>query len=75
MRAITTDAQGREILVGLSLDETTTYLKLSRDLLTADGGDTDDSDTYLTLHDKHERARLEVLGVEHIVRTENPPRH
>jgi hypothetical protein len=74
MRAITTDAQGREVLVGLSLEETAVYMAHCRAFLTGDR-DRDGRDAYLRLHDKHERARLEVIGTEHYVRTENPPRH
>ena len=29
---------------------------------------------YLDLHDKHERARFEMLGAEHILRTDKPTR-
>jgi len=74
MRCLTTDSEGREVLVGLTSEETNTYLALSGNLA-AEASDPDGRNTYLALHDKHERARLEVLGAEHIVRTENPPRH
>ena len=74
MRAITKDSQGREVLVGLTFDETAFYMSFSRKFLSGDQ-DSEDSEVYLELHEKHEHARFEVIGAEHILRTENPPRH
>ena len=73
-RSITTDAQGQEVLVGLTLDETAVYMMHRRKFLIGDR-DRKNRETYLKLHDKHERARLEVLGTEIYLRNENPPRH
>ena len=72
MRAISTDSQGREVLVGLTVEETALYMAHSRAFLSGNR-DRDNRDAYLRLHDKHERARLEVIGTEHYLRTENPP--
>lgn len=74
MRAITKDSQGREILVGLTLDETTVYMDFVRKSRTGEH-DCGDAEVYLRLNEKHERARFAVLGAEHVLRTENPPRH
>ena len=73
MRALTTDSQGRDVLVGLSFEETEIYVNHSRALLRGDR-DRESRDLYLQLHEKHERARLEVIGTEHYLRNENPPR-
>lgn len=71
MRAISTDAQGMEVLVGLTIEETAFYMARSRAFLSGNRH-RDNRDKYLALHEKHERARLEVIGTEHYVRTENP---
>ncbi len=74
MRAITTDAQGCEILVGLTLEETEFYVTHSRDLLEGRRNHAE-SERYLALHDKHEAARLGVLAAENQRRVDNPPLH
>lgn len=76
LRAISTDEGGNEILVGLTLEETTWYMEYSRRSLTADSDHSSESaDRYLQLHDKHELARLGVVGAEHQLRVDNPSRH
>ena len=74
MRAISTDSQANEVLVGLTLEETALYMAHSRAFLT-DERDRTNRKKYLELHDKHEKARLEVLGAEIYVRNERPPLH
>jgi hypothetical protein len=74
MFAITKDSQGREVLVGLSLDETAIYMALHRKFRTGEH-DSEGGEVYLKLHDKHERERFKVIGAEHFLRTKNPPRH
>jgi len=60
MQGITTDAEGDEILVGLTFDETVFYMAFVRNSAEQhDGGA-----RYLELHDKHERARLRGLDRE-----------
>ena len=71
MRAITTDAQGREVLVGLTLEETGFYIAYSRDLR-GNSHNSEDSDRYLELHEKHEAERLGVLMAENQRRVDNP---
>lgn len=72
MRAITTDTQGREMLVGLTTEETEFYIAYSRDLR-GDSHNSADSDRYLELNNKHEAARLSVLMAENEQRVDNPP--
>lgn len=74
MRALTTDVEGREVLVGLTAEETAVYMAHSRARL-AGKPFRAGSKKYLGLREKHERARLEVLGAEIFVRTETPQRH
>ena len=72
MRAITKDSQGREVLVGLTIEETVFYMEYVRNRMQGHN-DSQNGARYLELHEKHERARFAVLGAEHYVRTENPP--
>lgn len=74
MRAITTDINGHEILVGLTLEETAFYMNHSRQFLTGDR-DRHNAERYLELHNKHEAARFAVLGAEIYRRNENPQLH
>lgn len=68
MRAWTTDAHGNRVLVGLSEQETGEYLAYQRDRAERRrGGRAADSKArgrWLQLHEKHERARLAVIGAE-----------
>jgi hypothetical protein len=74
MRALNTDTSGNEVLVGLTLEETAFYMTYGRQFLTGNR-DHSNEDKYMALHDKHEAARLGVLGAEIYLRSENPPRH
>jgi hypothetical protein len=72
MRAIGKDPEGREVLVGLTFDETAWYFDY---LATRTGGgrrSSADRDRYLALHNKHEMVRLQVLGAEVQKRTDKP---
>ena len=76
MRAIATDDQGREVLVGLKLEETAFYMDHTRRFTTNERDrDPDNRKRYLELHKKYERSRLAVIGVEIQSRNENPPLH
>lgn len=87
MRMLTRDADGREVLVGLTFEESEWYLAhVEADVGTADERaarladmtpEEHDAETerYLALHDKHELARMEVLGAEHQLREVKPTRH
>ena len=74
MRAIDEDNQGNKVLVGLTVEETSFYLNYVEQRLLVDDDPTD-GERYLKLHDKHETARLSVLGAELILRTEKPSIH
>jgi hypothetical protein len=53
IRALATDSRGREVLVGLSFEETAWYVKQSHMLL---GRHRADRVRYVELHHKHEKA-------------------
>lgn len=74
MRMLSTDNQGNEIFVGLTVEESEEYFKLTR-LDGRDSGDAQARSRYLTLYEKHERARLAVLGAEVAARHDTSPRH
>jgi hypothetical protein len=67
IRALTTDNEGREVLVGLTREETIAYMEHIR-------GQSDDNATFLRLNDKHERSRIAVVSAESEARHE-PTRH
>ena len=71
MRALSTDSAGREVLVGLTFEETDFYMEYSNKRMQGQM-DGPNSKRYLELHEQHERARLEVLGTEIYIRNENP---
>ena len=74
MRAITTNSQGQEVLVGLTLEETSFYISHSRQASTEVHSYVENA-KYLALVDKHEAARHGVLSAEIYLRNENPSRH
>ena len=74
MRMLTTDANGQDVFVGLTPDETDFYVSYSR-LSLAGTANPDDADRYLELNEKHEQARLSIIGAEAELRVEKPPRH
>lgn len=73
-RSITTDAQGREVLAGLTLEETAEYMTHVRKVASGDR-DREGRKRYLELHDKHEIARLQALRAEIDLRNDKPTRH
>ena len=70
-RAITRDQQGREILAGLTLEETAFYMAYVR-RRTPIVPDREGRERYLELDKKHELARLAMPGPETQRRNENP---
>ncbi|MEZ0194269.1 hypothetical protein AB9U01_09410 [Pseudomonas qingdaonensis] len=72
MRALSTDAEGNDIFVGLTSDESERYHFLSNPLR---HGAPEENEEYLALNQKHELARHQVLAAEHIKRTESPTQH
>lgn len=71
MRMLTRDDQGREVLVGLTLDETEwyfAYVESNRagSAMSANPFPKEDAnrDRYIELHDRHELARLRIVLAE-----------
>ncbi|HZP66248.1 MAG TPA: hypothetical protein VFB32_08055 [Rudaea sp.] len=62
LRALSSDARGREVLVGLTFEETAWYVTQTHTLL---GRHRADRLRYLELHDKHEKARQRLLAIAH----------
>ena len=78
MRSIATDSAGREVLVGLTFEETEWYFSYTARRSSDQprpAGHADDRRRYLALHQKHEKARFQVLGAEIQKRTDNPTSH
>lgn len=73
--AITKDCNGDEVLVGLSLEETFTYMEYVRSCLNRNHIDRDAQATHLALDTKHEKARAELINVDRFIRTVNPTKH
>ena len=75
IRALTTDRDGNEVLVGLTLEETNFYLEYLSARREGKHTTREDGDRYVQLHEKHELQRLAVLGAEMQLRNEGPMRH
>ena len=74
MRAIRTNIDGTEVLVGLDPYETDFYMKYSKKCIAGEDNHKD-RDRYLELHDKHEKARLIVIAIGIELREEDPTFH
>ncbi|WP_394887557.1 hypothetical protein ACG873_21855 [Mesorhizobium sp. AaZ16] len=80
-RALTIDSKGRLTLVGLTVEESIWYIEHKRQWLAERIDDTlrrqsrDGRKRYLELYERHEFARLQVIGAEHEVRTESPTKN
>ena len=59
-RALSTDIEGREVLVGLSVEETKDYLEM----LDRKSDNFTEDERFTALHKKHELARLAVISAE-----------
>lgn len=59
LQAIVIDDQGREVLAGLTYDETAEYLRLAHNM---EHRSPDEDGRFKELHDKHEQTRLKMLG-------------
>jgi hypothetical protein len=77
MRAIATDQDGREVLVGLTFEETEWYFDYQAQRLSGQRGrdHTTNRRRFLALYEKHEQARLQVIGAEFQKQTDNPTSH
>lgn len=73
MHAIVTDEHGREVLAGLTYEETTAFMNHRRKFASGQR-DRDFRGEFLKLHDKHEKARLRLLAmaVELCIRNPSP---
>jgi hypothetical protein len=58
VQALARDARGREVLIGLTFEETAWYINSSHRLLSRHRAD---RQRYLELHQKHEMARAKLL--------------
>jgi hypothetical protein len=69
LRALSSDADGREVLVGLTYDETLAFQALSKaeaaNYLASRQTPLKDEDRWLRLQVRHSKARLEVAMAEH----------
>ena len=76
MRSLATDAEGREVLVGLNFEETAFCMAHVRDRVALNHKRSADheeqAERYLRLHDKHEVARFQVPGAENQKRVDKP---
>lgn len=72
MRALSTDAEGNIIFVGLSAEESKEFHRIS---VSRDSSNFEEGERYILLSDKHEIARLQVLAAEVAARHLNPTRH
>lgn len=74
IRAITTNSEGLEVLVGLTFEETEFYMKFTNQG-SSESFSNEDTERYLELHEKHESARLGVLAGENQLRIDKPQLH
>ncbi len=74
MRMLSTDNDGNEVFVGLTLEESLEHYKYTR-LGFSHQGDMGILDRQVKLHEKHEGARLAVIGAEIAARDDKSPRH
>ena len=64
LRSLGTDAQGREVLVGLTFEESKAYIEHGNAQVFGKHVSRAENDRYLELHDKHEPARQAVIDAE-----------
>jgi hypothetical protein len=72
--AISRDAQGREVLVGLSLEETEFYMGYAAEFHSGEVSRAN-GERYLALHERHEAARFRALEAEIHLRIQDQPSH
>lgn len=72
IRALHTDQFDQETFVGLKREESERYLALS---MATRHKSPEEQDEYLSLDEKYNNERMQVIGAEHLLRTENPPIH
>jgi hypothetical protein len=75
IRALSEDHQGNEVFAGLTLDESMRFNFLSESLLGQEHRKQADVDAYLSLVQKHEHHRLQVLDAEIEAQQTSSARH
>lgn len=81
MRLLTTDLEGRDVFVGLSVEESEEYFAFTRpggtDLRPGEDWEQQHArgERYLELHDKMEKAKFELIAAEHVLRTMRPTKN
>ena len=78
MRAIATDSNDNEVLIGFNKDESDFYLEFTLNQSSAaDNYDNykEKQKEYIRLNDKHELARLAVVSAEIELREDKPSKH
>ncbi|OPK07387.1 hypothetical protein [Pseudomonas sp. VI4.1] len=75
IRALSEDHQGNEVFAGLTLEESMRFNFLSESLLGQEHRTQEDVDEYLSLVQKHEYCRLQVLGAEIEAQQNRSERH
>ena len=75
IRALSEDHQGNEVFAGLTLEESMRFNFLSESLLGQEHRTQEDVDEYLSLVQKHEHSRLQLLDAEIEAQQNRSARH
>ncbi|WP_338922786.1 hypothetical protein V0M98_11600 [Pseudomonas silesiensis] len=75
IRALSEDHQGNEVFAGLTLEESMRFNFLSESLLGQEHRPQEDVDEYLSLVQKHEHSRLQLLDAEIEAQQNRSARH
>ncbi|SFM64694.1 hypothetical protein SAMN02982985_04820 [Rugamonas rubra] len=75
MRGLGTDSKGREILVGLTVEESREYIGYLGVRSAGTHASSEENERYIALNDRYEAARHAVLGAEIAARSDTSPRH
>ncbi|WP_339499704.1 hypothetical protein [Pseudomonas silesiensis] len=75
IRALSEDHQGNEVFAGLTLEESMRFNFLSESLLGQEHRTQEDIDEYLSLVQKHEHSRLQLLDAEIEAQQNRSARH
>ncbi|QRM32758.1 hypothetical protein [Microvirga sp. VF16] len=63
MRMLSTDSEGREVFIGLTAEESAEFYAFTRPE-NLESKSSEERDRYLELHEKHEKARLQIVVAE-----------
>ena len=75
IRALSEDPQGNEVFAGLTLEESVRFNFLSESLLRHEHRTQEDVDEYLSLVQKHEHNRRQILSAEEEAQQNRSARH